>query len=114
MGVEWSGQADAHDPLWTGQWNARGARENADRSPAPGTGRERLRAWSEAVPRFRDAWEKIKVTYRYTERGRSVAQPADCSWRGAGGRKLDRVGAQHQRHLPCQCESFGDKGQSSG
>ena len=47
------------------------------------------RAWSEAVPGFRAAWEKIKVKYGYAERGGSVAQPTDGSWRGAGGRRLD-------------------------
>ncbi len=47
------------------------------------------RAWSEALPGLRAAWEKIKVKYGYTERGGSVAQPADGSWRGAGGRRLD-------------------------
>jgi hypothetical protein len=46
-------------------------------------------AWSEAVPELRDAWEKIKVKYGYNERFVSVAQPADGSWRGEGGRKLD-------------------------
>ena len=47
------------------------------------------RSWSEALPGFRAAWEKIKVKYGYTERGGSVAQPADGSWRGSGGRRLD-------------------------
>ena len=47
------------------------------------------RSWSEALPGFRAAWEKIKVKYGYTERGGSAAQPADGSWAGAGGRRLD-------------------------
>jgi len=47
------------------------------------------RSWSEALPGFRAAWEKIKVKYGYAERGGSAAQPADGSWRGAGGRRLD-------------------------
>jgi hypothetical protein len=47
------------------------------------------RSWSEALPGFRAAWEKIKVKYGYTERGGSAAQPADGSWQGAGGRRLD-------------------------
>ena len=47
------------------------------------------RSWSEALPGFRAAWEKIKVKYGYAERGGSAARPADGSWRGAGGRRLD-------------------------
>ena len=47
------------------------------------------RAWSAAVPEFRAAWEKIKVKYGYPERGHVAARPADGSWHGAGGRRLD-------------------------
>jgi hypothetical protein len=47
------------------------------------------RSWSEALPGFRASWEKIKVKYGYAERSGSAAQPADGSWRGAGGRRLD-------------------------
>ena len=46
-------------------------------------------AWDEAVPQLRGIWEKIKDKYCYTERSVSVAQPADGSWRGESGRKLD-------------------------
>src|SRR5690348_5923086 len=46
-------------------------------------------AWDSAVPELQQAWAKIKVKYGYTERSVSVAQPADGSWRGEGGRKLD-------------------------
>jgi hypothetical protein len=42
---------------------------------------EAARAWSEAVPQCRAAWEKIKVKY---ERNGSVPQPADGTWRGRG------------------------------
>jgi hypothetical protein len=50
---------------------------------------EAARAWDEAVPELRGIWEKINAKYGYTERSVSVAQPADGSWRGEGGRKLD-------------------------
>lgn len=50
---------------------------------------EAAHAWDAAVPELRGIWEKIKTKYSYTERIVSVAQPADGSWRGEGGRKLD-------------------------
>jgi hypothetical protein len=49
------------------------------------------RAWSAALPGFRAAWEKIKVKYGDTERGGSAAPPADGSWHGASGRRLDNA-----------------------
>ena len=58
---------------------------------AAGPPSEAARAWSAAVPEFLTAWEKIKVKYGYPERAGPVAQPADGSWRGAGGRRLDQA-----------------------
>ncbi len=49
------------------------------------------RGWSAAVPEFLAAWEKIKAKYGYPERGGPVAQPADGSWQGSGGRRLDHA-----------------------
>ena len=58
---------------------------------AAGQPGDAARAWSAAVPEFLAAWEKIKVKYGYPERSGPVAQPADGSWRGAGGRRLDQA-----------------------
>ena len=49
------------------------------------------RGWSAAVPEFLAAWEKIRAKYGYPERGGPVAQPADGSWQGSGGRRLDHA-----------------------
>jgi len=113
MGVEWAGRpepADA-DPL-PGREARRNAGPGTDqaaarRRPVVLTDPERraaehhryravvehpsdaARAWSAAVPEFRAAWEKIKAKYGHTERGGSAARPADGSWHGAGGRRLD-------------------------
>lgn len=65
-------------------------------------------AWSAAVPGFRATWEKIKVKYGYTERGGPVAQPADGSWRGAGGRKLD---AAQNREIDNACARIREVGE---
>jgi len=45
--------------------------------------------WAETVAELRAAWEKIQVKYGYAERRVPTAQPADGSWRGAGGQRLD-------------------------
>jgi hypothetical protein len=45
--------------------------------------------WAETVPELRAAWEKIQVKYGYAERRVPTAQPADGSWRGEGGQRLD-------------------------
>lgn len=50
---------------------------------------EAAHVWDQAIPELRGIWEKIKVKYGHTERSVAVAQPADGSWRGEGGRKLD-------------------------
>ncbi|MGH3281911.1 MAG: hypothetical protein ACRDNW_22635 [Trebonia sp.] len=50
---------------------------------------EAAHAWDQAVPELQGTWEKIKAKYGYAERSASVAQPADGSWLGEGGRKLD-------------------------
>jgi len=116
VGVEWaerSEPADAHADIWPGLRNPRAAAElgtgpAAERSrPVVLTDPERrvaeyhryhaivenfgkaARAWSEAVPEFRAGWEKLKVKYGYAERSAPAPRPADGSWRGEGGRKLD-------------------------
>jgi hypothetical protein len=58
---------------------------------AAGQPSDATRAWTAAVPEFLAAWEKIKVKYGYPERAGPVAQPADGSWQGGGGRKLDQA-----------------------
>jgi hypothetical protein len=63
--------------------------------------------WSAAVPGFRATWEKIKVKYGYAERGGPAAQPADGSWRGAGGRKLD---AAQNREIDHACARIREVG----
>jgi len=45
--------------------------------------------WAEALPVLRAAWEKIKVKYDYAERTGPTPQPANGSWRGGQGRRLD-------------------------
>jgi hypothetical protein len=45
--------------------------------------------WAETVAELRAAWEKIQVKYGYAERRVPTAQPADGSWRGEGGQRLD-------------------------
>ena len=45
--------------------------------------------WAEAVPELRDAWEKIKEKYEYSEREEHAPQPEGGGWRGQGGRCLD-------------------------
>jgi hypothetical protein len=45
--------------------------------------------WAESVAELRAAWEKIKVKYDYAERKGPTPQPADGSWQGAGGQRLD-------------------------
>ncbi len=45
--------------------------------------------WAETVAELRAAWEKIQVKYGYAERRGPTAQPADGSWRGEGGQRLD-------------------------
>ena len=50
---------------------------------------EAAHAWDQAVPELRGIWDKITTKYGYAERDVSVARPADGSWRGDGGRKLD-------------------------
>jgi hypothetical protein len=46
-------------------------------------------AWAEAVPELRAAWEKIKVKYDDAERTGPTPQPANGSWRGEHGQRLD-------------------------
>jgi hypothetical protein len=46
-------------------------------------------AWAEAVPELRAAWEKIKVKYDDAERTGPPPQPANGSWRGEHGQRLD-------------------------
>jgi hypothetical protein len=46
-------------------------------------------AWTQALPLLRAAWEKVKVKYDYAERTGPTPRPADGSWRGEGGRRLD-------------------------
>jgi hypothetical protein len=45
--------------------------------------------WAAALPALRAAWEKIKVKYDYAERTGPTPQPANGSWRGGQGRRLD-------------------------
>lgn len=45
--------------------------------------------WAQALPVLRAAWEKIKVKYDYAERSVPTPRPADGSWRGEEGRRLD-------------------------
>jgi hypothetical protein len=45
--------------------------------------------WATAPPALRAAWEKIKVKYDYAERTGPTPQPANGSWRGGQGRRLD-------------------------
>jgi hypothetical protein len=64
----------------------------ADERPgteAPAAGDDPAGRWDAAVPELRDAWEKIKDKYGHAERSGPLPQPADGSWRGEGGRKLD-------------------------
>ncbi|MGH3208215.1 MAG: hypothetical protein ACRDNO_10675 [Trebonia sp.] len=52
------------------------------RDTPPGT-------WAQSVTELRAAWEKIKVKYDYAERIGPTPRPADGSWRGEGGQRLD-------------------------
>jgi hypothetical protein len=60
-------------------------------TPDPGTPDPDTRtgAWAEAVAELRAAWAEIKVKYDYAERTGPTPQPADGSWRGEQGRRLD-------------------------
>jgi hypothetical protein len=45
--------------------------------------------WAGAVTELRAAWEKVKDKYDYAERRGPIPRPADGSWRGEGGQRLD-------------------------
>jgi hypothetical protein len=59
-------------------------------APARPTARDTpASTWAEAVAELRATWEQIKVKYDYAERRGPTPQPADGSWEGEGGQRLD-------------------------